>query len=417
MHDALSSPRTAPRVAARSSLRAAARGRRRALPARLTAVTAVLTGLLSGGGLLGPAFLAPAAGTTVAPAAVDDVSWGLAPAENDHGSDRANFSYGVEPGDHVADALVVTNHSDVPLDLQVYAADAFTTTSGQLDLLTSDQESVDLGAWIDLGPTAVRIEPGEVGEIPFTLTVPDDARPGDHSGGVITSLVQATDDSTVALDRRLALRVHARVAGVLSPGVAVTGTSIVHHGSPNPFGTSTATVRYAVTNTGNARLVPGEQVDVVGPLGWGRRTLEQAELPELLPGSTMEREVTVTGVRPFVRAEAQVEVTATAVGIGGGAATRADASSSTWAVPWAALALLLLVVAGTLRGPALLAAARTARARRSSVPAAAAPAVPAGPAAPEQALALTEAELAAALERARAEGRAQALAEKDPSTT
>src|SRR5690606_22147367 len=117
-------------------------------------------------------------------------------------------------------------------------------------------------------------------------------------------------------------------------------------------------VRYTLTNTGNARIVAAESVAVTGPFGWARTTSGTDELPELLPGSSLEREVEVSGVRPLGRADAAVDVAATAVGIGGGATASADGAAQTWAVPWAALVLLVLVLLAALRGPALVAALR-----------------------------------------------------------
>ncbi|MCO7274380.1 WxL protein peptidoglycan domain-containing protein [Cellulosimicrobium cellulans] len=358
-----------------------------------------------------------------------DLSWGLLPADNDHGTDRPNFSYAVGRGDTISDTVVLTNHSAQRLELRTYAADAFTTTSGQLDLLPAGETSSDLGSWIALGAGTVTVDPGQSLDVPFTITVPDDASPGDHSAGVITSLVQQASASTVALDRRLALRVHARVEGALAPTVEVSDVEVVHHDVANPFGTSSATVRYTLTNTGNARVVPAESVTVTGPFGWATITGGDGELPELLPGSALEREVAVTGVRPLGRADASVTVTATAVGIGGGATASDDGGAQTWAVPWAALALVGLVLLVALRGPALVAALRRRRAARAAagggraagpatstsgaVPesSAADPAPEAGAAAPDPS-ALTTDQLEEALERARAEGRAQTLAER-----
>jgi hypothetical protein len=129
----------------------------------------------------------------------------------------------------------------------------------------------------------------------------------------------------------------------------------------------------------------------------------------------------VTGVRPLGRADASVAVTATAVGIGGGATASDDDGAQTWAVPWAALVLVALVLLAALRGPALVSTLRRRRARAapgSTEPgqsptsaSATEPAPGAGVVSPGS-TAFTATELQEALERARAEGRAQALAER-----
>ncbi|MBD8080081.1 DUF916 domain-containing protein [Cellulosimicrobium arenosum] len=353
----------------------------------------------------------------------------MLPATDDDDPDRANFAYAVEPGQSVQDAVVVTNDSTVPLHLGVYGTDAFTTTSGNLDLLPAGDEPVDLGSWLTLDVAGLDLEPGQSVEVPFTLQVPDDASPGDHSGGVVTSLVQAQEGSTLTYDRRLALRVHARVAGALAPALEVSDVELVHHGSVDPLATSTATLRYTVTNTGNARVVALERGEVTGPAGWARRGTGPTALPELLPGSSLEREVTVAGVRPLGRATAEVVVDATAVGVGGGALASASGTAGTWAVPWALLAVVLLVVVVAVLAPGRSAAALAAlsarrarsRARAGATSGGAAraegvhrsdgPEVSADPTSGSGPQGPVADDLAAALERARAKGRAQALAE------
>ncbi|ACZ31779.1 protein of unknown function DUF916 cell surface putative [Xylanimonas cellulosilytica DSM 15894] len=282
-----------------------------------------------------------------APASADDVTWSLAPVGG-----TPNFVYAVEPGQSVDDVLVVTNPTASPIDLAVYGTDAFTTAEGQLDLLPAAQEPTGLGTWLETSASTVHVEAGSRVEVPFTLRVPDDAAPGDHAGGIVTSLATTSGDGTLTVDRRLALRVHARVAGELTPALAVTGVDVVAHGTLAPRGTVTATVTYTLTNTGNTRLVPTESVRVSGPGGSGARVVTDT-LDEVLPGSAVQRTVEVTGVRPLGRATADVRVDGVAVGIGGGGATTGSGSASTWAVPWAIVAIVVLVVAAAAGAPAL----------------------------------------------------------------
>lgn len=291
--------------------------------------------------------------------ATDDLSWSVTPADNRHGTGRANYAYAVEPGDRVSDAVVVTNRSATPLHLAVYGTDAFTTPSGHLDLLPADEPATGLGTWLTVRRGTLDLAPGESAEVPFTLRVPDDAAPGDHSGGVVTALTQRVGDSALTVDRRLALRVHARVAGTLAPGLGISSLRVTTGVSANPFGTVTSTVRYRLTNTGTARVVPTETVTVAGP-GGAAGTTTSGELGEILPGSTVERVVEVRGVRPLVRAEASVRLDGLVVGIGGGGVTSAQDAASGWAVPWALLGLVLLAVAGAVAVP-LLRARRAAR--------------------------------------------------------
>jgi len=304
----------------------------------------------------------------------DDLSWSLVPQHGKQGTGRANYAYAVEPGDRVKDALVVTNRSSVPLELAVYGTDALTTASGHLDLLPADTEPTDLGSWLDVRASGdsgtVSLDPGESVDVPFTLRVPDDAAPGDHAGGLVTSLLQRSDDGTLSVDRRLALRVHARVDGALAPGLTVSDVDVAVHPTVNPVGASDATVTYTLTNTGNARVVPTESVTVSGP-GGASSEVSAAQLEEVLPGAVVRRTVEVAGVRPLFRASAGVRVDGLVVGIGGGGATTATGDAAGWAVPWALLAVVLLVVAAAVAWP--LWRARRARAAAAAPPEAVTP--------------------------------------------
>jgi hypothetical protein len=306
---------------------------------------------------------APAAAAVVpadAPAAVraatsaDDLTWALAPGDGPGpadtavgptGDDRANYAYAVDPGDEVDDSLVVTNRSGVPLDLAVYAADAETTRDGDLGLLPADVPATGLGTWIDLDVPegGLVLDPGESADVPFTLAVPADAPPGDHAGGVVTSLEQTTDDGALAVDRRLALRVHARVSGALSPALEIRDVTVESSTGLNPLAPASTTVTYTLINTGDARIVPTERVTVAGPGGSAPAEVT-GELAELLPGAEVERTVVVPGVRPLFRLAADVRVDGAVVGIGGGGATSAAGAGTGWSVPWAALVLVVLVV-------------------------------------------------------------------------
>ncbi|MEV8205213.1 DUF916 domain-containing protein, partial [Streptomyces sp. NPDC079189] len=182
-------------------------------------------------------------GLRVDPALADDgdVTWTVRTAANGYGDDRSSFSYGVNPGGNAEDAMVVANHSKSPLELAVYAADGFTTGTGQLDLLTKDKKSVGIGAWVHADRDGVVIKPGKSAKIPFTIAVPDNATPGDYVGGILTSLRQSDEAEGINVDRRLGIRVKLRVSGELKPKLAIEDLHVGYAGSFNPFAKGDAT--------------------------------------------------------------------------------------------------------------------------------------------------------------------------------
>ncbi len=323
-------------------------------PVRRLATGVVLTlcaGLLWAGfgwaGLLAPAAAAPVQ-------TVDDdatVSWGTRPADNDVGTGRSRFGYRAEPGGRLRDAIEVLNRSDRPLRLGVYASDAFTTEAGGLDLLAADEEPADVGSWITLKRGRVVVPPHSEVSVPFTLEVPVDATPGDHTGGIVTSLVTEADQG-VGVERRIGTRIYVRVAGELAPALAVSGVRVDYDGTWKPWSPGTATVRYTVVNTGNVRLQARQSVRVAGPFGLFGSTSHPADLPELLPGSSRTLTATVPGVWPAGRLRAQIRLAPAASTLDqAGDIPRppvAVGAGTTWGVPVGQVGVLAVLVAAGL---------------------------------------------------------------------
>lgn len=310
---------------------------RRPRRARLVAPPAILILLMSGLAVLG------APPDAAAATSADETAWSISPADNEMGIDRANFVYEVEPGDSFTDAVVVRNIGTAELDLAVYVADAFTTSTGQLDMLPGGQESVAAGTWAQLAADRIVFGPGEEAIVPFEVAVPADALPGDHSLGIVTSLVSAADGAQIQLDRRLGLRGHFRVAGELIPSVEVSDVNADYRDSWNPFARGALTLRYTIENTGNVRVGGEAQTTITPPLGIGALDVPAESLPEILPGSQIEWVVELSGIAPAFRIDGVSTVSTIGVGVRGATVELTPVSFGVWAVPWALLILLAIV--------------------------------------------------------------------------
>jgi hypothetical protein len=317
-----------PPVAAATPAAAAVRARRSSWVIAL----ALLVGSAVGG-------QAPAA----ADAATGDLTWSVAPADNDQGAGRPNFNYSVSPGDVIADAFVVTNLGTAELPLAIYAADGYTTPQGHLDLQPADVASADLGTWVTLETTEVTLGAGESAEVPFTLAVPMDASPGDHPGGIVAAYTSSADGGTVRLDRRLGSRLHVRVAGEQHVGLEISNVHLSQDLAINPITPAPTVLTYTVTNVGNVRTLAHESVTLAGPGG----ATVTGTVEEIMPGSAVERSVVLNGW-PLVRVGAELVLTPETVD--GAIGAEVTAGASTWAVPWGwiVVALLILAVAVTV---------------------------------------------------------------------
>lgn len=286
------------------------------------------------------------------PASAEDPAqrWMVQPSGALGGADARNyFVYSLNPGQSVQDEVAIVNLSDQPLTLSVLGTDAYTdSTSGAFGLLPSADEPTDTGAWVRLAADSVTIPEHSRAEVPFVLAVPSNATPGDHAGGIVTSLLTSGQDANgqnVLFDARIAVRIYLTVAGDLAPSLAVRDVSA---SLDLPVGgvRGTLTVDYTVANTGNVRLGGQESVRVTGPLGIefeGR----SSTIAEILPGGEVRRHEVFEDVPAAFWLTSRVEVTPTGAG---SAEPRADApvasaAATTAAVPWLWVLVAVLVIA------------------------------------------------------------------------
>jgi hypothetical protein len=305
------------------------------------------------------------------------VSWSVRPADTAEGTGRPNFGYEANPGGTVADALAVTNRSTTPIDLTVYAADGFLTDDGSLDILPASETSTELGSWVVIDTPQLSLASGASTEVPFRVDVPADTPPGDYAAGIVASMLVTADNGTIT-ERRLGSRIHLRVLGDLAPTLTVSDVSVSYHDVLSPVEAGTATVTYTLTNTGNTRLDPDVDVAATGPFGWAPVHAGD-DAPELLPGSSMQRTIEMSGVAPLAFLSAEVTAAATVVSPGGTVdqsytdPISAAGSAATAAVPWSAL-VVALVAAGIIVW-ILLSRKREKAAQRRAVEAAVAAAI------------------------------------------
>lgn len=302
-------------------------------------------------------------GQTAATTSADLVSFGIAPAGSERPDGRPFLSYAAAPGSTIYDHVAVLNQDDQPVSLQVYGGDVVQADAG-LSVRARADANVDAGAWLTVDSPPQIDVPGQTADagvgyviVPFTLTIPADAQPGDHLGGIVASLVtvgSGGDGSpAIQLDQRVAARVYIRVDGDLAPGLVVT--DLVATWVPGSLvGAGSVEVTYTLRNTGNQRMAVEPSARVAGPYDLLARFAAGTRVDDLLPGAEVDQSITVAGVWPLVRetvtVSAHVGATVTGDDPGLGAVT---ASTTTWAMPWVALAglalLLALVVALVLR--------------------------------------------------------------------
>ncbi|HYS36031.1 MAG TPA: DUF916 domain-containing protein [Pseudonocardiaceae bacterium] len=299
-------------------------------------------------GFLGLAATAGLAG--VASAAPVNISWAVAPSTQNGPDGRTHYTYtDVKPGTLVHDFVGITNYSTQPVTFAVYASDGVTTSAGSIGLAPAKQKPVDIGAWLHTARAEVTVPPRARVNEPITLTVPANATPGDHVGGVIASVSETPQGGKVTREDRVGVAVYLRVAGPLHPALSVESASTNgYHDTVNPFGGGSTTVSYTVHNTGNVRLSGNQEVTVTGLFGIPLATVHPTTLQQVLPGDSVRVVAHLSGVFPAGPLDVHVKVTPVEVPGSPHLTVPLAAGSYTvsiWATPWAQLGLLILLVA------------------------------------------------------------------------
>ena len=296
----------------------------------------------------------PEEATAGEPIAEDDEhgvvhSWALAPAGAGSGSqsgDRANLSYEMAPGTLVTDRVTLFNFSNVPLTFDVFPIDATNNDDGAFTPAPSGAAPEGVGAWVTVPVEQLEVPAGEAASFDIVVNVPPDAEPGDHAGAILASndtRGTSPDGRVVTLDRQTGTRVYIRVDGPLAPELAVADLNTDYTPRVNPLD-GAAEVTYRIENRGNVRLAATHQVSIAGPFGLMKSSGEVHELPELLPGESLEFTETIEDVAATGASFTTVDLEPITVDGSEAEVTAEDRSAIGLAVPY--LIVALLVVAG-----------------------------------------------------------------------
>ncbi|MFI9050069.1 hypothetical protein [Streptomyces sp. NPDC053427] len=199
-----------------------------------------------------------------------------------------------------------------------------------------------IGSWLELATKEVTIPPRTRAGVPFTVTVPGGAAPGNHSGAVVATGVGKAG-------RQTSVPVHLRVTGPALSALTVENVSVSGGGD----GGGPAVIRYALVNRGNTALRPRVAVRAEGVFGDVLRRAARSLPHELRPGRRIDR--TEKWPDPPGLDSVDVRVTATAEG-----GARDTATATYTAVPWRGAAGVALVLVAGAGGRVLVHRRRTA---------------------------------------------------------
>jgi hypothetical protein len=236
-----------------------------------------------------------------------DVTWSVQPADEAGVDGRKWIELTLDPGEQVTEHLALRNLSAIPVTFVISAADGYLTSTGRFNMLPSDRESVAAGTWVE-APPSIAVGPGATEIVPFTVSVPENATPGDHAAGIaasVESVGTGEGGNAVSIESRVGFPVMTRVTGELQPSLGIEPGSIGYDLSWNPFQPGRVTVTYRLVNDGNVRMQAKPTVSAQG-----QTSAADPDAPpmELLPGESREVTADVGGVWPLFFAPVQVSV-------------------------------------------------------------------------------------------------------------
>lgn len=271
-----------------------------------------LGAVLALGMALAPVLSAAAAD---APPKTPTATWSVQASGVSGNDGRLSFAYGVNPGTQINDYVAVSNRGTTAETFNIYGTDGVNQfDTGAFSLLPAAQKPTDVGSWITTKTNRITIAAGQIAIIPFTILVPSDAPPGDHTGGVIASVTTKAPGkkSGFGVDQRVAARVYLRVSGQSVAKVIATGVVAGFAPAWNPFGGGSATVGYEVKNNGNVREDVAQSVVMSGPFGIALGTVAGKSVQNLLPGQSTHVTARVSGIAPLLLLFANVKLTPSA---------------------------------------------------------------------------------------------------------
>jgi len=200
------------------------------------------------------------------------------------------FIFNVDKGQTKEDEVQLINNSTETVSVKVYPVDAVTTSDGAFAPLEESAPREGVGAWIVVSQDIVDIPPQTKLNVPFTITIPNDADVGDHAGALILENIKRDKTQVggagVEIVTRLGVRVFETVPGAIVKDLKIAGFDwdVTEPQSPKSNSFVDKLSFYAqktigldrqlnflisMRNDGNVRLEPKAEIEIKNL--WGKR--------------------------------------------------------------------------------------------------------------------------------------------------
>jgi hypothetical protein len=191
----------------------------------------------------------PAASPAASPEADSGPRFVIRPKE---GADGDYFTVEAEAGTTNDLTVVLGNADDEPLKLRTYVNDTVPMTNGGFSIAEETVPPAGTATWIDYAAETFEFAPGEGVERTFTVTIPEDAAPGQYIAGLALQTADPLEVEGTSLFNQIirkTIAVFIIVPGPEEPAFTLGEPQLMTDGALNR-------IEIPVQNTGNVLIKP-----------------------------------------------------------------------------------------------------------------------------------------------------------------
>lgn len=206
----------------------------------------------------------------------------------------------VEPGGTVELAVELVNEGDRPVGLRTYKVNALAGANGGFRAGAPDDPPAGATAWVDYPTREVEVGAGARHPVPFTVTVPPDAPPGQYMAGLVVTMADPDPiPGSTVLTQEIS---YAISLGILVPGELEHAFTLGDPAVQRPLLTVplTNTGTYLVRPEGTLTLRDASGAEVhassiaMGSVYQGVETIVAVLLPDQLAAGTYRLTLALT---------------------------------------------------------------------------------------------------------------------------
>ena len=202
---------------------------------------------------------------------------------------RSYFIFNSTAGAHFKSEVRVTNTGTTAGHASLYSTDATTGATSGAIYEGRNSKPRDVGAWINLTTTSVTLAPGQSQAIPFTVTLPNNIRSGEHLGGIAMEVTPVTP-ATPSAQQKGKVQINTRIVTVVAVEVILPGTPIqalsatgIQAGGMNNYQTMSLNLH----NTGTMMIKPSGTLELFDVHGAHLQTVP-LKMDTFLPATSID---------------------------------------------------------------------------------------------------------------------------------